>query len=490
MSSQDQLILEEIWICPPLAFARFGQSPYPMENFHWAENDYSPRGTAETVIKPALTFNIDPNGNISAYLPEEIRFKDKGKWRPVCPFFELHGRWSDGHEGPIGLNELQAAKLSLNDVVWHVEAANRKAYHYTLAEGDLVAAAIEIPGTDHLLRPILGNSPEGAENPLIPPGVNVPLGHVQVIRPNPSWPELRLRITPPQGLIYAPSNSSDRNLTQLIPLIQDQAVFLRQINCSLNPNAAWPHWNPGSGDNEDPRTNPGGLYAQEPDGTSLGFLDDSNDGLIRVTVTGASVTTGQLTAYARYTCCPQDFQPDRRPFVSIADGLSDLVKRDEVLHQAFIKGENWSETEAEIADLMQRVRETMEASNLDQQNLRSQLANNPSDSGADAPFPFDPVPPRPGHPLPLTELGRMNHVRFLAYEVFKQRMGQRPEVFEQWIRKPTDEPKSYDKQMPALMRGSDSTPMSISQRQYYLMKEWLEVLQNGQGTSQEEDSSS
>ena len=102
MSSNSHLTIEEIWICPPLSFARFGQSPYPMENFHWAENDYSPRGTAETVIEPALTFNIDANGNISAYLPDEIRFKDNGKWRPVCPFFELHGRLSDGSEGLLG----------------------------------------------------------------------------------------------------------------------------------------------------------------------------------------------------------------------------------------------------------------------------------------------------------------------------------------------------------------------------------------------------
>ncbi|EKU99128.1 hypothetical protein Lepto7375DRAFT_1138 [Leptolyngbya sp. PCC 7375] len=76
----DRLTIEEVWIYPPLAFARFGQSPYPMENFHWAENDYSPRGTAETVIEPALTFNIDTNGNILAYLPEEIHFKDNGQW--------------------------------------------------------------------------------------------------------------------------------------------------------------------------------------------------------------------------------------------------------------------------------------------------------------------------------------------------------------------------------------------------------------------------
>ena len=216
---------------------------------------------------------------------------------------------------------------------------------------------------------------------------------------------------------------------------------------------------------------------------SLGFLDDSNDGLIKVTLTGAAtaVAGGQLTAYARYTCCPQDFQPDRRPFVSIADGLSNLVKRGEVLEPAFVgnpnsQQENWAETEKDIADLMQRVRETMEASNLDHQNLRSKLGNLAFSDTPDEPF--EPMAPRPGHPLPLTELGRMNHARFLAYEVFKQRLAQRPELFEKWIRSPLAEPQPYDNQMPALMRGSDSAPMYITQRQYYVMQKWLQIVEN------------
>ncbi|MGK7940654.1 MAG: hypothetical protein AB4062_10995 [Crocosphaera sp.] len=468
MSSRSHITIEEIWICPPLAFARFGQSPYPMENFHWAENDYSPRGTAETVIEPALTFNIDPNGNISAYLPEEIRFRDGEKWRPVCPFFELHGRLSDGSEGPIGLPELHSAGLTLKDIVWQITVANRKAYHYTLAEGDFVEASVTISGEDYRIHPLLGKSPQNVENPIVPEGMYIPLGHLRVIRPNPSWPEVRLRVTPPQGLIYAPTNTSERDLSALVPATQNKEEFLRHINMMLNPDAAWANWQLEN----DPRTNPGGLYAQDGQGHSLGFLDDSNDGLIEVSIKGQGVANGQLTAYARYTCCPPDFQPDRRPFVSIADGLSDLTKREEVLRRGYIDGANWPETEDEIADLMQRVRETMEASNLDQQNLRSQLAN------SDNSIPFEPMAPRPGHPLPLTELGRSNHARFLAYEVFKQRLGQRPELFEQWIRNPSNEPAAYNKKMPTVMRGSDSSPMSISQRQYYLMKEWLDVVQN------------
>ncbi|MGR9054267.1 MAG: hypothetical protein ACU84J_16635, partial [Gammaproteobacteria bacterium] len=467
MNATSELSIEKLWICPPLAFARYGQSTTPMENFHWADNDYAPRGTAETVIKPAQTFVVGTDGTISAYLPNEIRFRDGEKWRPVCPFFEVHGRLSDGYEGPIGLAQLDACGLSLQDVEWTVETANRKAFHYTAHDGDHVTASVTLSGDRHEPVALLGRSPADSPDPLVMPDHAVELGAIQVIKPNGEFPELRLRITPPKGLIYAPSNTDTRNLDLLVPPNQDAAAFLKHIHLILNPASPWAHWTPG----QDGRTNPGGLYAQEPDATSLGFLDDSNDGLIRVRLKGARVVDGEQTAYARYTCCPQDFQPDRRPFVSIADGLSDLVNREQVLDPAYVDGDNWHATEMEIADFMQRVRETMEASNLDHQNLRSKLANE-GITPINPDYPFKPEPPRPGHPLPLTELGRMNHARFLAYDVFKQRLGQRPELMDNWIRDPVAEPTVYDSKMPAMMRGSDSYPMTLTQRQYDLMRAW------------------
>jgi len=297
-------------------------------------------------------------------------------------------------------------------------------------------------------------------------------GQVQVIRPNERFPELRIRITPPGGRIYAPTNTPTRDLSALLPANQDRAAFLANIHCILNPKSPWTKWTPG----DDPRTNPGGLYAREPAGTSLGFLDDSSDGRIKVTIKGAAVAPTARTAEARFTCCPPDFQPDRRPFVSVADGLEDAVDRSEVLEKSFVE-DHWPETEREIADFMQRVRETMESSNLDHQNLRSQLGNDGIVGPDLGQMPFDPEAPRPGHPFPLLEAGRANHARFLAYEVFKQRLGQRPELFEKWIRKPAAERTVYDKQMPALMRGSDSYPMTLSQRQYDLMAAWLNYVE-------------
>ena len=480
-----------------MAFARFGKSSVPMENFHWADNDYAPRGTAETVIKPSLTFKIDSIGNISAYTPEEIQFKDDGNWRPVCPFFELHGEFSDGSSGPIGLEELEGAGLSLGDIRWTVQVANRKAYHYTLNRDDLVEATVQVSGEDHFYHALEGVCSDEAKQPLVPKGASVALGGVQVVRPNPDYPELRLRITPPKGLIYAPTNTDERDLGVLIKPNEDEDEFLRQLVTILNPKAPWPNWVPPKNDS---RTNPGGLYAQEPTnrddnlGNSLGFLDDSGDGTITVEVRQKNGKKSNLSACARFTYCPQDFQPDRRPFVSVADGLSDLVKREEVSEPGFMNGLGWLETEAEIADLMQRVRETMENSNLDHQNLRSKLGNDSIldlyDETARDIYPFEPEPPRPGHPLPLTTKGREMHARFLSYEVFKQRLAQRPEIFENIIRKPTDLPDFYDNKMPALMRGSDSYPMTISQRQFNMMKEWLGRIEQGKAPAKKSAESS
>lgn len=473
-------VIEEIWICPPLAFARFGQTEEPLANFHWESNDYSARGTAETVIKPTTSFRVDAEGMISAWLPEVIQFRDGENWLPVAPFFEIHGRLSDGTEGPLTVELLEHCGLGLEDITWRVHAANRKAFHYTGAKGDHVDAVVSLPGNHHRKTVLNGVSPSGADNPIIC-GDPLPLGEVQVIRPTGNFPELRLRLTPPKGHIYAPTDTAERDLTALVPEAYLVEGFLKGIHQTLNPKSAWAQWvppvDPDTKD-QDPRTNPGGLYAQEPAaageglGKSLGFLDDSNDGLITVTLRGAGVAGGEMKAHARFTCCPPDFQPDRRPFRSVADGLTDLMDRQDVSDPGYTEGSNWIETEMEIADFMQRVRETMEASNLDHQNLRSQLANQTLQTPPEKPF--TPQPPRPGHPLPLTELGRANHKRFLAYDVFKARMAQRPNLFDEWIRNPASEPAAYDTQMPALMRGSDSNPMTITQRQYNLMRAWLD----------------
>ena len=85
------------------------------------------------------------------------------------------------------------------------------------------------------------------------------------------FPKLRIRITPPKGLVYAPSNTKDRDLSVLLQPYDIKDAFLSKFNCILNPDSAWVNWQPTD---KDFRTNPAMIYTQEANKTSLGFLDD------------------------------------------------------------------------------------------------------------------------------------------------------------------------------------------------------------------------
>ncbi|MDJ0591378.1 MAG: hypothetical protein QNJ72_15495 [Pleurocapsa sp. MO_226.B13] len=465
-------MLKKLWIYPPLAFARLGASDTPLASFHWSENDESPRGTGKTTIKPALTLNVDSQGNITSYLPEEIVFKDRATpksspslFRPVCPFFEIHGEWEiDGTNktGAITTSVLGQLGLTARDITWTVKIGNYKPYHYTLEEGDKIEGEVVVTGDDTSPKPLVGCSLPGTSQPLIPQGKSILLGSIQLTKPNDEFPEFRLRLTPAKGYVYGPTNLLDRS----------QQYQLPQEHLILNPDAAWCNWNPTSAKGTDSRTNPPSLYAQDSNSTSLGLVDDVGDGLI-------SCQISDVVAYARFTVGPPDFQPDRRHVVSIADGLADRVKRLEVLEPSYMDShEAWSSTELEIRDLMEKVYETMGGMNLDIQNERSQVANTRSGLPEETAekLLFSKMEPRPGHDLPLTELGRQNHRRFIAYEVFKDRLREMPELFDKWIRNPYGDYPYYTRQMPALMRGSDAYPLSLTRRQYDLLKAWLKLL--------------
>ena len=79
--------LLEIFFLPPMALARLGSSPTPVESFEWSE-DKEFHGGNRTVIKPAVTLEVQEDGSLRPYLPDEIQFKDEqGRIRPVAPFF-------------------------------------------------------------------------------------------------------------------------------------------------------------------------------------------------------------------------------------------------------------------------------------------------------------------------------------------------------------------------------------------------------------------
>lgn len=151
-----------------------GSVPHPCENYRYGPNDLNPRGTGKTVALPAPSLVVDAtDGTLTERPPQgnRVRFKDEHGFRPICPFFELHGSWViDGvrGDGPITTEVLDAFDLTPADVQWKVEVANLKAHHCTRAEDDRIDATVEVAGNQHQKRPLEGRSPRRRPVPWCP----------------------------------------------------------------------------------------------------------------------------------------------------------------------------------------------------------------------------------------------------------------------------------------------------------------------------------
>jgi hypothetical protein len=551
-------MLRDIWLVQPLAFARGGSSPTPLQAFDWGPPDLAPSGSGRTRVVPADTLSLHPETGEVTLTPAsafaEVRFKDGDRLRPVCPFFELHGSWETPGglvEGPVTPAVLAASGKRAAELVWHVRFVNGKAMHWTQQPSDRVVADVTIPG-DHVAPVALpGTSVAGARPALVPAGKSVPLGRVQLSAPTADFPEFRLRFHPGEGKAYGPANLNERVKKLWWPGPRDQkpndmidfvwtmlqanqaweGFSLPPEQCILDPAAAWPNYHlftqddvapaligamdqlvtvsalsgdpsqllrfllGGASDKADVRNLPPGLYARvtEPPNlfASMGMVDDFGDGMISCTIAGIG------TATARIVSGPPDFAPDRRPPVSLADGLADRVRRADVRQPGWVSGEQAEVTELEIQELVARAFETMGLANLDATNdyfreenrnhaLREKGAAAAYDAvaaqlwTADTPLSdearaaqFLGTDPRMGEPLPLTALGRDSHRRNTVSLLFRALVLKDPGFMERWIRVPAGPDRYYDRKMPGLMRGGDRMPLTLTRRQYDLLAAWV-----------------
>jgi hypothetical protein len=496
--------ITKIWLNPPLAFARIGSSEIPVDAYLWGEKELDPKGSNKVAIIPAPTLLIDKTGAITEYQPKEIHFKevtDEGEiFRPVCPWYELHCeiKKDDGiSTGPVTLPLLSECGLKLQDIQWSVHLENRKSFHMTLDDDNKIIGKLDVLGDDTTRKEIKGTSPESAVNPLIPFGRYIPIGEVQVVQPDINFPEIRIRITPSKGLNYGPTNLHDK-ITQLIntPGFEPVSNFITddwstlkvpQENLFLNPNSTWCTFTISGGDG---RTQPGSLFSLieiiSPDKKSalwysLGIVDDVSDGIISCQIKNAKY---DLKAMARVVICPQDFAPDRRHVATLADNFKD--RADHLPLDQTYEGVPYEELAAEIQDIFDRVFETMGFMNLDIINQKTAFA----DSNRKPPF----VISESVLPLPLTQIGRQRHRRFVALSVLETIMREeigreetgsetgypkeiKPiiDMFNQPLYLKDDAPykNNSHRKMPALMRGSDSNPMHLTRRQYELILLWI-----------------
>jgi hypothetical protein len=362
-----------------------------MDNFVWRE-DPTIHGSARNVIDPALTFEVLTDGSLMPFTPKVVRFREGRKLRPVAPFFELWanivGGADDAHPGirtpvPLTSELLHIAGGNLENLVFGVSVANRKAARRSGDNSNAFAATAQSRGDDHARRHLLASSaalPGG--RPLVRPSDPIPLGFFQVIRPVRGHVSavdldvLRVRFTPAAGEVYGPPTA-----VEATDAVTGRAYeIVAPPNRILNPEASWLDYRFTAVDDsaagadryfhpEPPDTYDGADLGQTQ---SWGVVDDTCDGVITATL----VIDGRtLSATARICVGPPDYAPDRRPFISLADDLAD--RELEPMSSQEI-AEDVAGAQHRLADLFQRVWETASLTNLDAIRQRA-VAGNESD---------------------------------------------------------------------------------------------------------------
>lgn len=339
--------IRRFFIGPALAVARVGSGRTPLDNFTLVAPAGANTADSTPEIRPALTLDIDDNGEIIAFTPRRIRFKAPNKhgrpgFRPVCPWFELWCETEDdtGYRAtrPVLPDDFASGFAGVS---WDIELANRKAFGVTRSRGDIVRSPRTTIAPGDTSRHLLfgwSQDARGNEPPLVSRDKPIPLGALQAARPHRQY-GFRVRFTPPSGQVFGPSDLAERLADHQrdsgggtpAPAWQHLGILRRERRDDfliLNPQARWCGGQPSS-DADPIRVAPGLLRAVAAQGTvlpggdlavPLGLLDDLSDGIIGC----AFEHDGQAQRVcARVVVGPPDFTPDRRPTVAFSDALVD-----------------------------------------------------------------------------------------------------------------------------------------------------------------------
>ncbi len=333
------VILHEVRILPGITIARLGSSPSPMDNYHTVAD-----GTNFRRLEPAETLIVNPeSGEITGSVtPQIVRFRDgQNRIRPVCPFLELWGRFDDDEDlRPVTKQDLLDLNLSPKDVKWSINLGGLKIFRRTGDPNDRITATRDATELSSHQRLEL----QGKCNNFKTETTKITMGWIQYIRPTDEFPEIRVRFTPPHGLVYG-----HREVAGIIPA--ERAVYNAQ-------NGRWDTHTDGRLQPNNPTararisTIPGGIYARSAppplgNGNQLGYFDDVGDAILKVSVAGVK------DASARIAIGPPDFAPDSYPTRTVEDELQQMVH-----------GPNPQSVSAdEVIDIVRRAVETMRLMN-------------------------------------------------------------------------------------------------------------------------------
>ena len=438
-------MIHELRILPPLAIARFGSAPTPMDNYDAVVDPDDPLGYRRLEPRETLELDVDSGEITRAFVPQTLSFKEDGRVRPVAPFLEVWALTGDedltagGRLEPLTTALLEAEGAGVGDLSWQVEVANLKIHRRTGEDRDRVVADTD-SFSDHVHRPLVGR----CRNFL--PGKTIGLGHVQFVKPTAAHPEIRLRFTPAPGFVYG----SDAQVApppppQLPPRPDDVADVVYD-----SASGEWDgHRDLGGPDPRafDKATAPPQIYAgfEDADGlhVSHGYLDDGCDGVVRVTLTIGGRT---LQGVGRIGTGPPTYAPDAAPIRSVADELEQALLGAEV---------DPSETTfGRVEEIVRRGFESIRLMNTASWNVNPNLMRS------------------------LTPIMDASLVDVLALEHLHQsllaalRSGTAP-----WF---ADVLREYDqagdftpparRKMPAMMRGADAQLLALTRRQIDLIR--------------------
>jgi len=116
--------IHDLHILPPLAIARFGSSPSPMDNYDVIIDGAA--GFRRLVPAPTLHINPSTGEIISSLLPTAVSFRDTDqRVRPLAPFFEVWTQFTpDSSLQPLTLHHLQELGLQPSAITWRVRVGN------------------------------------------------------------------------------------------------------------------------------------------------------------------------------------------------------------------------------------------------------------------------------------------------------------------------------------------------------------------------------
>ena len=457
------MTIRALRILPPLAFARFGSGKEPLDGYALVDDPNRP--LAHRRIEGAPTLMVDEvTGEIrETRVPDRVAFKEGGdRIKPVAPFLEVFAETGEDALEPLTLALLQRQGLSLSSLSWRVVVANRKVVRRTRDPRDLVHADTGwFSGHD-------GKRLEGTCQNFVAPDRFVDFGSVRFIRPNTAYPEIRLRFTPAQGLIYGPNHPNTPEDPAAIP--PERALYDTskggwcgfQVKVPDDPRGT----NPATFQNE---TLPASLYAIVPPAppwlnddiaVSRGYLDDACDGIVEVALTLADGK--RLEAAARVSSGPPALVPDSLFVRSLADDL------DQALHGPEVpRDEPYEVTRSRALDIVRRAYETVRFMNVAVMN------GNPFEGRP--PLSLDTMPAgeafsteRAERPVMPEETVDTLAMMALHQQVFAALRGGAAPWFKQLLRRPEevgDFTDSGRRKMPALMCGADANYLALTHRQ-------------------------